>query len=294
LDLDVLTCAEGILEIGTENMAGAIKMISVDRGRDPRDYAVVTFGGAGAMHSAAIAASLGIREVIVPPFAGVASAYGATAMDFRFDAERTFYADCSELDPADLDRVYGELEQEARRKLAEHGGEAMEITIARTANMRYVGQSYEVETPVSDGPIGPEAVATMVSEFHDAHEREYSVRSDDFDVAVVNLRVTGVGSLPKPAPDSSAPQEHGEDSESSSRPVYFNGEWFDTPVHPAAALDTLGTIPGPAIVQYDETTMVLPPGTEGSVDRDKNVIIRILGATEPGAEDDRMTSKVGG
>lgn len=294
LDLDVLTCAEGILEIGTENMAGAIKMISVDRGRDPRDYAVVTFGGAGAMHSAAIAASLGIQEVIVPPFAGVASAYGATAMDFRFDAERTFYADCSELDPADLDMVFAELEEEARRKLADHGGKAMEVSIVRSANMRYVGQSYEVETPVADGRIDPAAVARMVAEFHDAHEREYGVRSDDFDVAVVNLRVTGVGSLPKPDPDSSAPEDHGETAEPTMRPVYFNGEWFETPVYPASALDRLGTIPGPAIVQYDETTMVLPPVTESSVDQDRNVIIRILDAAGPGAEEDRMTSKVGG
>src|SRR5690606_29142758 len=83
LGLDVLTCAEGILEICTESMASAIKMVSVDRGRDPRDFAVVTFGGAGAMHAAAIARSLDIGEVIVPPFAGVASAYGASVMDVR-------------------------------------------------------------------------------------------------------------------------------------------------------------------------------------------------------------------
>lgn len=277
LGLDVLACAEGILRIGTESMASAIKMISVDRGRDPRDYTVVTFGGAGAMHTAAIAMSLGIREVIVPPFAGVASAFGATAMDFRLDTEQTWYSDCAEVDPAALEARFAELEGETRRRLAEHGSDSMEVEVSRTAGMRYVGQSYEVETAIPPGALDTASIGAIVDAFHTAHELEHGVRSDDFAVAIVNLRVTGVGRLKKPDLDSSEPGGIAAGGESGSRPVYFDGAWVDTPVHPGGALKELGTIPGPAIIQYEETTLVLPPGSEGAIDRDHNVIITITG-----------------
>jgi N-methylhydantoinase A len=275
LGIDTLECAEGILRIATESMASAIKMISVDRGRDPRDYSIVTFGGAGAMHTAAIAMSLGIGEVIVPPFAGVASAFGATAMDFRLDSDRTWYHECSDVDPGALERQYLELEEEARQRIVEHGSEEIEIELSRTAGMRYVGQSYEVETPVPNGPLGEDSIAGLVEAFHDAHEREHGVRSDDFDVAIVNLRVTAVGRLPKPDLDSAVPGGVAAGGETGSRPVYFDGAWVETPVHPGGALDGLGVVEGPAIIQYEETTLVLPPGSEGRVDEHRNVVISI-------------------
>jgi len=276
LGIDTLACAEGILRIGTESMASAIKMISVDRGRDPRDYTIVTFGGAGAMHTAAIAMALGIQEVIVPPFAGVASAFGATAMDFRLDSDRTWYHECRAVDPSALEQQYRELETDARERLAEHGSGEIEIELTRTAGMRYVGQSYEVETPVPAGPLGEGSIEGLIESFHDAHEREHGVRSDDFEVAIVNLRVTAVGRLPKPDLDSSAPGGVAAGGETGSRPVYFDGAWVDTPVHPGGSLREIGTVPGPAIIQYEETTLVLPPGSEGRIDDDHNVVITIL------------------
>lgn len=275
LGLDVLECAEGIIRIGTESMAGAIKMISVDRGRDPRDYSIVTFGGAGAMHTAAIAMALGIREVIVPPFAGVASAFGATAMDFRLDTDRTWYSNCADIDPKELESEYLELERETRDRLVEHGAEAEQIELTRTAGMRYVGQSYEVETEVPAGSLDEQSMAQLIENFHDAHQLEHGVRSDDFEVAVVNLRVTGIGRVEKPDPDSTAPAGGEDGSAAGSRPVYFGGEWIDTPVHQAATLHGLGSIPGPAVIQYDETTLILPPGSEGRIDEFHNLVISI-------------------
>lgn len=277
LGIDTLSCAEGILRIGIESMASAIKMISVDRGRDPRDYSIITFGGAGAMHTTAIAMSLGIGEVIVPPFAGVASAFGATAMDFRFDSDQTWYQECASVDPADLEEQFRQLEEDARRRVGEHGSDDLEIEIelTRSAGMRYVGQSYEVETPVPGGSLGAESIAALTEAFHDAHEREHGVRSDDFDVAIVNLRVTAVGRLPKPELDSAVPGGQVAGGESGTRPVYFDGAWVDTPVHPGGALGELGKVTGPAIIQYEETTLVLPPGSEGRVDEHHNVVITI-------------------
>lgn len=282
LGLDPLRCAEGIIRIGTESMASAIKMISVDRGRDPRDYSIVTFGGAGAMHTAAIAMALGIREVIVPPFAGVASAFGATAMDFRLDTDRTWYSDCADVDPGRLEDEYRELEAETRERLVGHGAAEGSIELSRTAGMRYVGQSYEVETEVPAGTLDEAALTKLVENFHDAHQLEHGVRSDDFEVAVVNLRVTGIGRVAKPEPGSAAPAGDAEAAETHSRPVYFDGEWVETPVFPAAAVPGLGTFAGPAVIQYDETTLILPPGSEGSVDEHHDLVVRITGGPTTG------------
>jgi N-methylhydantoinase A len=115
----------------------------------------------------------------------------------------------------------------------------------------------------------------LTEAFHDAHEREHGVRSDDFDVAIVNLRVTAVGRLPKPDLDSSAPGGVVAGSETGSRPVYFDGAWVDTPVHPGGNLREIGVVAGPAIIQYEETTLVLPPGTEGRIDKNQDMIISI-------------------
>lgn len=275
LGLDPLVCAEGILEICTENMASAIKMVSVDRGRDPRDFAVVTFGGAGAMHAAGIARSLDIGEVIVPPFAGVASAYGASVMDVRLDSEQTFYAECDGLDPAALEERFAELEADVRQRLLDHGIAEGDIGLSRFAGMRYVGQSYEVETPVEPGAIDGPALERLVAAFHDAHDREHGVRADGSPVAVVNLRVSGEGRLSKP--DTAARVAGGEGTGGSleSRQVYFNGVWHDAEIHDGAALRAGDELAGPAIVQYGETTLVLPPGTHGRIDEEGNAILTV-------------------
>ena len=154
LGMTVLECAEGIAEIVSENMAMAIRSVSVDRGRDPRDHVLVAFGGAGGLHAYQIARSVGIDRVLVPPFAGVACAFGATTMDVRHDLEATFYAPVAEADPAELMRAYSELEGRVRGLLEADGVPAEEIELERSAMMRYVGQSYEVDTPVSGGALG--------------------------------------------------------------------------------------------------------------------------------------------
>jgi N-methylhydantoinase A len=196
-------------------------------------------------------------------------------MDFRLDSDRTWYHECSAVDPSELEEQYRELEAEARARLLEHGSDEIEVELTRTAGMRYVGQPYEVETPVPGGPLGEGSVNGLIEAFHDVHEREHGVRSDDFDVAIVNLRVTAVGRLPKPDLDSSAPGGAAAGGEAGSRPVYFDGAWIDTPVHPGGTLREIGTVTGPAIIQYEETTLVLPPGSEGRTDEDQNVIISI-------------------
>ena len=183
LGLTVPACAEGIVRLCVEQMAAAMKLVSIDRGRDPRDYRLVSFGGAGPMHAAEIAALIGSETVIVPPLAGVASAFGATMMDVRHDVEATFYMACEQADLAALNDQLGALDGEGTARLEAEGFPAAEIVLTRSAGMRYVGQSYEVDTPLPAGELDADAVRAVAAEFNACHLREHGVASDDFAAA---------------------------------------------------------------------------------------------------------------
>ena len=193
LGMSVLDCAEGITQIVSENMAVAIRMVSTDRGRDPRDHTLVAFGGAGGLHAFQIASAVGVKTVLVPPFAGVASAFGATTMDVRHDLERTFYSPVDGLDLGALNAAFESLEDDVRGLLEADAVASANVRLERSAQMRYVGQSYEVTTPVPAGTLDEPMVAALTEAFNEVHEREYGVASSDFPVAVVTLRVTGIG-----------------------------------------------------------------------------------------------------
>ncbi len=187
--LSVLETADGMIRIGCENMAQAVKKVLVARGRDPRDFILASLGGAGAMHACFVAESMNIPRVIVPAEAGVASAFGATAMDLRQDREAFYFSAVSEADLGQIMGLYEGLEAEALALLREDGVREEDIEIRRTAQMRYVGQTYEVETPIPSGKL-TEAQLTAISEsFHECHAREFGVSSDDFEPAFVSLCV---------------------------------------------------------------------------------------------------------
>lgn len=282
LGLSVLDCAEGITEIVSESMAGAIRMVSTDRGRDPRDHTLLAFGGAGGMHAFEIARSVGIRDVLVPPFAGVACAFGATTMDVRHDVETTFYAPADELDTGELNASLRGIEDQVRELLAADGVEGEQVLLDRSAQMRYVGQSYEVTTPLPAGELDDAAVRAVVAEFHRVHEREYGVASDAFPVAFVTLRVTGIGATTKPGADELAAAmsttvragaDGGAGSIKERRPVYFRGEHHEVDIHDARRLVADQEIAGPAIIEQVDGVIVLPPGALARADRYENVLI---------------------
>ncbi len=277
LGMTTLECAEGIAEIVSENMAMAIRSVSVDRGRDPRDHVMVAFGGAGGLHAYQIARSVGIDRVLVPPFAGVACAFGATTMDVRHDLEATFYAPVDEADPAELMRAYAELEGKVRGLLEADGVPADEIELERSAMMRYVGQSYEVNTPVSGGALGHSDLEEIARAFNAEHEREYGVSSSDFAVAFVTLRVTGTGRGDRPTTEelaSAIGRGVGDgDSIKQRRSTYFDGQHYEVDVHDVARLAADARIAGPAIIEQPDGVIVLPPGSVAVADRFHNVMI---------------------
>jgi N-methylhydantoinase A len=280
LGLSVLDCAEGITQIVSENMAVAIRMVSTDRGRDPRDHTLVAFGGAGGLHAYEIARAVGIDNVLVPPFAGVACAFGATTMDVRHDLERTFYAPLSETDTDTLNDAFTGLEEDVRALLSADDVSHGDITLERSALMRYVGQSYEVATPVPDGQLGRTEIAALADAFNAVHEREYGVASAEFPVALVTLRVTGIGRTTKPLADDLAAalgahgaSTNGAGSVKEHRKAYFDGRHHDVEVHDVARLNPGQRIAGPAIIEQPDGVIVVPPGSIARADRFDNVTI---------------------
>jgi N-methylhydantoinase A len=273
--LDPLRAAEGIIQITCENMAQAIKMVLIDRGRDPRDFVLVSFGGAGPMHACFIARSLNIPQVVVPAHAGVASAFGATAMDVRHDLETFFYAPVDEVDLARLNQLYERLEDQGRSLLAREVLRWERVSVSRSAQMRYVGQSYEVETPVPLGRLTASSLPHIVQSFHSAHAREYGVASEQFAPAFVSLGVTVIGHNERP-PIVQTISTSSVNPCKGERQVYFAGQWLTTAIYDGQRLAPGFALRGPAIVESVHSCTVLPPDTTAVVDELENVVISVV------------------
>ena len=274
LSLSAVETADAMIQISCEIMAQAVKKVIVDRGRDPRDFVLTSFGGAGPMHACFVARAMNIPKVIVPAAAGVASAFGATVMDVRQDVEQFMYSPVDDIDLARLNTAYAELEQTARDLLALDNVSAENVIINRTAQMRYVGQTYEIETPIPDGALTQDALVTIAETFHAVHKQEHGVSSDIFDPALVSLSVAAT------APTAALPPYRSVATENvvamkSSRSVYFSGEWLDCPIYNGQILQPGTELQGPTILEYLDSVAVLPPGAQATVDTQGNLIIQV-------------------
>ena len=277
LGIDRLEAAEAIISITCENMAQAIKLVLTDRGRDPRDFVLASFGGAGPMHACQIARAMNIPRIVVPAHAGVASAFGATAMDIRHDLEEFYYAPVDEADFDRLNQMYAGLERQGRALLARDGIAEGEMMLSRHAQMRYVGQFWEVLTPLGDGPLSAQRAQDIADAFHDAHEAEHGVKSPTFPSEFVSIGVTAAGAFARPTLHGAEARDAAE-VERGTRAVYFGGAWHDVAIYAGERLYPGVAIAGPAIVDYDHSETVLPPGTQASVDRSGNLLIALDGA----------------
>jgi N-methylhydantoinase A len=274
--LSPIETADGMIRIGCENMAQAVKKVLVSRGRDPRDFVLASFGGAGAMHACFVAESMNIPRVVMPIHAGVASAFGATAMDLRHDLEAFYFSPVANADLEEVNAMYSRLEAEAVRLLAADGVGREDVEMHRTAQMRYVGQTYEVETPMPAGNLTPGSVPEIVETFHRCHEREYGVSSEDFAPALVSLGVTAIGHTESPPAVEIA---GGGDPVKGERRIYFNREWHVSTVYDGHALRRDASLAGPCIVEYEHACAVLPPNAVATVDSFGNLIIDISNLT---------------
>jgi N-methylhydantoinase A len=275
IGLSPLETAEGMIRIGCEYMAQAVKKILVARGRDPRDFVFASFGGAGALHACIVAKSMNIPKVIVPPYAGVASAFGATAMNLRQDLERFYYSPVKDADLGKINEMIAELESKAKAVLREQGiDDDNDIELIRTAQMRYVGQSYEVDTPIPAGELTSACLPGIEQAFHAAHKQEFGVSSDDFAPAFVSFGVTAIGRMDSPPPVDLVNATEG-DAVKTVRDVYFDGQWTQCKVYDGEVLGTQHRIQGPAIIEYEHACTVMPPNTHAHVNAMGALVIDI-------------------
>ena len=276
LGLDQNAAANGILKIANNTMVGAIRNISVERGHDPKDFALVAYGGAGPMHAIDVAALLGSNRVVVPLNPGIASAFGLLAAEFKNDYARTFLQQAPGYDLDGIELVYSELEAEGRAWLNEEGVPRRVHAMSRSADLRYAHQGSEVTVPLSGKQATGESMDALIQEFHAQHQQLYGFSLDQ-PVEIVTLRVTvsgDVGSVALPRWDGVS--YSAEKAILDRRQVYFDqGNGFvPCNIYSRDQLSLGASISGPAILEGMDSTVVINPGWTSLVDDCGNCIIR--------------------
>jgi N-methylhydantoinase A len=270
LGLSVEAAACGILDIVNNNMVGAIRLVSVERGHDPRDFALVAFGGAGPLHGADLAALLSMRTVVVPRHPGVLSTFGLFGTEVRNDYARTSLQKPPDYDLASVSGIYAELEGQADRWLVDEGVAPAQRRLLRLADLRYRHQGFEITVPWPEGALD---VAALLARFHDRHERLYTYALREAPVEIVTLRVAASGRVRRFALPELAPVRSRRPT--GRRRVYFAGRgWVDCLCVERDVLGAGSVVNGPAIVEQLDSTTVLLPGQRGRVDRFGNLVIR--------------------
>jgi N-methylhydantoinase A len=259
LGLGVVEAAAGIVSVVNAGMAGALRIVSVERGYDPREFTLVAFGGAGPVHAACLAEELEIPRVLVPPIPGGFSALGLVATDVRRDYVRTFYAPLARVEPADITAAYVAMEADAREMLRRTGVPAHRWQVSRAADCRYPRQAYELTVPVAAGPLTRETLDSLARDFHARHRTTYGHASPDEAVQCVNLRVSAIGRL-TPLDVSRAPSTLAPTAGLPARAAYFEETGLvRCEVLAREALKPGTARPGPLIVEAADTTIVVPP-----------------------------------
>ena len=276
LGLDRVAAAAGIHRVVNARMADQIRLVTIKRGYDPRQFSLVVLGGAGPVHGAALAAEMGMAEVLVPEAPGVLAAFGLLSAAIEHHHARTLQA---RTDAAELHSVNGclaELDAAGRVRMREEGAPPHEVRVAYAADMRYVGQAYELEVPIT-APLTRDSVAEIVTAFHGTHERIYGYARPQQVVEFVNFRAVHTYPLPRPVVRPSA-RTNGTlaDARIGERRAYFGG-YVTTALYERARLPLGARLAGPAIVEQNDTTTVIPPGVTALVDDAGNLRLRRAG-----------------
>jgi N-methylhydantoinase A len=269
LDQSAEAAALDVLKVANAKMAREIRRVTVERGRDPAEFALVAFGGAGPMQAPAVAERMDIDTVVLPRTPGTLSARGLLLADVRADESRAYRG--GRLDAAAMEEQFAELEATVGGRFDEMGFEEGEVTIERAADLRYVGQSYELTVPAGEGPLDEAVLEGVVERFHEQHARLYGHAMREEPVEAVTLRVTGTVPTPPMADD---PELGEADADRGEREVYFEGTGYtESTVVFRPALGVGETVEGPAILEDTGSTAMLPPGTTGRVTEDGSFVI---------------------
>lgn len=273
--------AEGALTVLNSNMANAIRSRTVQRGIDPRGFTLAGFGGAGPLHAAEVAALLGMRSVLIPPHPGITSAVGLLTADLEYHALRTAFAIKGAVDVSRLQSLFDDMEAELGDIFARDKVPADRVKLLRQADLRYVGQGYELKIDVSDGPLTEAALEKVWRAFHDRHRDEYGHAFEASPIEIVTVKVRGLGLIDKLA-EPPAYAVFGEPRQVGSGRCVFRVddvlETFEAPHIERTSLPVDVAFTGPAILLQVDTTTVVPPGWTYRADRHGN--LRMTRATK--------------
>lgn len=278
LGLDVMSAAEAIVQVANARMAGAVRLVSIERGHDPQVFTAVPFGGGGALHAGALITEVGLKSALVPRFPGVTSALGCVIADIRHDQVLTVNLDLDRLDAADLDRRMVEAGREAEAVVREAGLFVTSTDVLYELDMHYSGQTHTV--PVSL-PVRLEGNTTGITAqivrdaFEVGYQRAFSRLLPGIPVRIVSLRTAAVGRRPPFDPVILAPNPESrmESARLEDRDVWFEGKWHRTAIYNRLELPVGAVVPGPAILEQPDATTVVDPGLKATVDRFGNVIM---------------------
>ena len=277
LKLSPEACAVGVLEISAWNQANALRQISVQRGLDVRDFMLATFGGSGSLLLCRLMDILGIPTVLVPPNPGNVSAFGLLTVDVKNDYVQTHVTLHENLDADALGAVYADLTTQATAALAKEGFAESEHQYARTADLRYFGQAFEVRVPVPEGELDHAALDEVASRFHAEHKLYgYDFSGDDSQqVEWVNLRVSGIGPIQRPDIPRLSGGGSAADAQRGTRQVCFDPEqgYVETPLLWRTDLAAGTVVEGPAIIEEFGSTVPLHPGFTARIDDFANIIV---------------------
>jgi len=282
LGMNVADVAHGIYRLVNANMIGAMRVVTVQRGYDPRDFTMVVFGGTGAVHAVRMAQELRIPRVVIPVTPGCFAALGLITADARYDTFRSYVTRESQADPDRMQTIYDEMKQEGIGRIKELGFRKSKLVLRHSIAMRYVGQSHEVTfelPPVMAGrKLTARSIRKLIEMFHDRHKTLFGHSSIESPVEFVTLSVSATAAIPKAqiheiARGSSSPRQ----AYKKDRRVYFEEfkDYIDCPTYERSLLKAGNVIGGPAVIEQMDTTTVIPPQQKAKIDRYGNIVVEI-------------------
>jgi N-methylhydantoinase A len=265
--MSIEEAAMGVIRIADANMGNALKLVSVRRGYDPREFTLVAFGGGGPMHAAALGRELRVKRIVVPTAPAVFSAWGMLMTDLRNDYIRTMVIRTGEIEPTSLSDTFAEMEMQAAKELATEKVEKCQMVFQRFADMRYVGQEHTVKVSIPDGKLTEKDMPEIDERFHQLHEHAYTFRLES-PVELVNFHLTALGQVEKPkiARLTSVKTDEAEEAYKGERQVIFDECFLTTPTYERDLLPVGTTLSGPLIVEEPAATTVVFPGQRLGVD----------------------------
>lgn len=274
LGLDAEAAAAAVLRVANDRMAGAIRMVSLARGHDPRDYALFAFGGAGPLHASALARELGIPTILIPPRPGITNAIGCVVADLRHDFTRTLNRPLEATDADELAAVLAEQVAAGRQALQRDGIPVASVTVLHVADMQFRGQTHLLTVPVEPGRLDG---GSLRAAFERAYHERFGVALPEIGAMLVNLKTSVIGRRPVVDPTILAASDARRPSVGEAmvdeRPVWFASGRRPTPVYRRERLPLASSLAGPAIVEQLDTTIVIEPGDHAAVDRLGNLVV---------------------